>query len=175
MILGMKPLFVREITGEEREALQVGLRSPQAFTVKRCQIVLSSSRGLNATEIAQLLGCSTQNVRLVLRAFDARGAGALRMRSRRPKSAAKLLDREKCERLRALLHQSPREFGKQRSTWTLGLAAEVCCEQGLTRQQVTIETVRDAIHRLGMSWKRAKDWIRSPDPEYARKKSGATS
>jgi len=175
MILGMKPLFVREITGEEREALQVGLRSPQAFTVKRCQIVLSSSRGLNATEIAQLLGCSTQNVRLVLRAFDARGAGALRMRSRRPKSAAKLLDREKCERLRALLHQSPREFGKQRSTWTLGLAAEVCREQGLTRQQVTIETVRDAIHRLGMSWKRAKDWIRSPDPEYARKKSGATS
>ena len=175
MILGMKPLFVREITGEEPEALQVGLRSPQAFTVKRCQIVLASSRGLNATEIAQLLGCSTQNVRLVLRAFDARGAGALRMRSRRPKSAAKLLDREKCERLRALLHQSPREFGKQRSTWTLGLAAEVCREQGLTRQQVTIETVRDAIHRLGMSWKRAKDWIRSPDPEYARKKSGATS
>jgi len=38
IILGMKPLFVREIAGEEGEALQAGLRSPQAFTVKRCQI-----------------------------------------------------------------------------------------------------------------------------------------
>src|SRR5215207_4334527 len=174
MILWMKPLFVRDITSKEGEALQAGLRSPQAFTVKRCQIVLASSRGLNATEIARFLGCSTQNVRLVLRAFDARGADALRMRSRRPKSAAKLLDREKCERLRALLHQSPRELGKERSTWTLELAAKVCREQGLTRQQVTIETIRDAIHRLGMSWKRAKGWITSPDPEYARKKSDAT-
>jgi len=42
-----------------------GLRSSQAFTVRRCQILLASSRGLNATQIAEAVGCSTQNVRTV--------------------------------------------------------------------------------------------------------------
>ena len=170
----MKPLFVRELTREERDALRQGLRSSQAFTVKRCQILLASARGLTATDIAETIGCSTQNVRMVLRAFEARGVAAIRMQSRRPKSAAKLLDTAKCEQLRAILHESPRRFGKDRSTWTLDLAAEVCVERGLTEQKVTIETIRDAIHRLGMGWKRAKTWITSPDPAYARKKSGAT-
>ena len=34
------------------------------------------------------------------------------------------------------------------------------------------ETIRQAILRLGVRWKRAKQWITSPDPEYARKKLG---
>jgi hypothetical protein len=65
IILVMKPLFVRELTSEEREALTKGLRSSQLFTVKRCQILLASARGLNATQIAETIGCSTQNVRMV--------------------------------------------------------------------------------------------------------------
>jgi hypothetical protein len=32
------------------------------------------------------------------------------------------------------------------------------------------ETVRATLERLGKSWQRAKGWIESPDPEYARKK-----
>jgi transposase len=175
MIVWMKPLFVREMTGEEREALTKGLRSSQVFTVRRCQILLASSRGLNATQIAETVGCSTQNVRTVLRAFEERGVAAIAQQSRRPKSAAKLLDEAKCEKLRAFLHQSPRQFGKGQSVWTLELAAEVCFERGLTTRKVTIETIRDAIRRLGIGWKRAKNWITSPDPAYARKKSGATS
>lgn len=39
--------------------------------------------------------------------------------------------------------------------------------------RVSDETVRDAINRLGLGWKRAKNWIASPDPEYARKKNDA--
>jgi hypothetical protein len=32
------------------------------------------------------------------------------------------------------------------------------------------ESIRRALKRLGVGWKRAKDWITSPDPAYARKK-----
>lgn len=174
IILGMKPLFVREITSEEREALRQGLRASQAFTGKRCQILLASARGLKATAIAAPLGCTAHNVRMVLRAFAARGVEAIQMQSRCPKSAAKLLDQAKGEQLRARLHESPRQFGKQRSTWRLALAAEVWCARGLTAQQVTLETIRDAIHRRGLGGQRAKDWITSPDPAYARNKNGAT-
>jgi transposase len=172
--LGMRPIFVRDLTTEEREALKAGLRSSDIFTLKRCQILLASARGLTATQIAELLGCSTQNVRMVLRAFEARGLASLGQQSKRPKSAAKVLDETACERLRALVHESPRSFGKATSVWTLPLAAEVCFERGITDRLVSHETIRDAIHRLGIGWKRAKTWITSPDPAYARKKSDAT-
>ena len=83
-------------------------------------------------------------------------------------------DAVQAEAWRALLHQSPRNFGQETSLWTLELAAEVSFEQGLTAQRVSREAVRTAMQRLGVGWKRAKKWITSPDPEYVRKKTTAT-
>ncbi len=40
------------------------------------------------------------------------------------------------ERLRALLHRSPRDFGHKTSLWTLALAAEEVHKQGLTTRNV---------------------------------------
>jgi hypothetical protein len=40
--------------------------------------------------------------------------------------------------------------------WTRRLAAEVCWERGLTPYQVSIETIRQAFNRRGVSWRRAK-------------------
>jgi hypothetical protein len=55
------------------------------------------------------------------------------------------------------------------------LAAEVCWERGVTPSLVSIETIRQALKRLGVSWRRAKRWITSPDPHDALKKSAATA
>jgi hypothetical protein len=74
-----------------------------------------------------------------------------------------------------LLHQSPRQWGKKSSLWSLALLAEVAFEEGLTPHQVSDETVRRALVRLKVNWKRAKHWITSPDPHYALKKSGANA
>ena len=49
------------------------------------------------------------------------------------------------------------------------MAAEVSFGQGLTPDRVSREAVRSALQRLGVRWKRAKQWISSPDPEYVRK------
>src|SRR6187551_1249961 len=167
----MKPLFVRELSDPERRALQAGLRSSDGFTVRRCHILLASARGDTTTVIAQAVGCSPQAVRNVLRAFETRGLAVVALQSRRPHTAAKLFDAERSERLKALLHQSPRQFGKARSTWTLALAAAVCAEHGITAERVSYETIRDALKRLGVGWRRAKTWIISPDPQYALKKT----
>ena len=170
----MKPLLVRELSGPDRHALQAGLRSSDGVTVRRCHILLASARGDTTTVIAQAVGCSPQAVRNVVRAFEARGLAVVAMQSRRPHAAAKLFDAERSERLKALLHQSPRQYGKTRSTWTLALAAEVCGELGITAERVSLETIRDALKRLGVGWRRAKTWITSPDPAYLRKKRRAT-
>jgi hypothetical protein len=59
--------------------------------------------------------------------------------------------------------------------WTLALAAAVSCAKGLTAEQVSGETIRATLARLGVRWRRAKRWIVSPDPAYARKKASATA
>src|SRR5215210_649738 len=103
----MKPLFVRELSGPERQTLQAGLRSSDGFTVRRCHILLASARGDTATMIAEAVGCTPQAVRNVLRGFETRGLAVVAMQSRRPHTSAKVVDTERSERLKALLHQSP--------------------------------------------------------------------
>src|ERR1051325_4304767 len=112
----MKPLFVRELSDPERHALQAGLRSSDGFTVRRCHILWASARGDTTTVIAKAVGCSPQAVRNVLRAFETRGLAVVTLQSCRPHTAAKLFDAERSERLKALLHQSPRQSAKARST-----------------------------------------------------------
>ncbi|WP_203230067.1 helix-turn-helix domain-containing protein [Azotobacter chroococcum] len=126
------------MTTEERQALQAGLHAREAFTLRRCQILLASADGKTATQIA----VPTQTVRNTLRAFAAEGLACLSEKSHRPKRVRPLLAGTQAERLRALLHRSPRDFGKPTSLWTLSLAAEVAFEQGLTERQLSHEAIR---------------------------------
>jgi len=95
-------------------------------------------------------------------------------KSSRPEHTQAAFSSEQTERLKELLHRKPREFGKPTSLWTLELAAEVSFAQGLTEAQVSGETIRATLKRLGVNWKRAKRWITSPDPAYVRKKTHET-
>jgi transposase len=168
------PIFVRPVSAAERQTLEASLRSSDAFVLRRSQILLASARGERAVQIAQAVGCDDQTVREVIHGFNARGLAMLTPGSKRPKTIRRTFDAARAERLRELLHQSPRAFGKPTSLWTLELAAEVSFEQGLTAERVSDETIRTALKRLGVGWKRAKRWIISPDPAYARKKAPAT-
>ena len=170
------PLYVRPLTDAERGHLEAGLRSTDAFVLRRCQAVLASARGEQVPRIAAVLGCDQQTVRNAIHAFEGTGPSAcLVRRSKRPHRVRAKLDAGGAERLRALLHRSPRAFGKETSVWTLDLAADVAFAEGITAERVSDETVRMALKRLGVAWKRAKHRISSPDPQYARKKGGATA
>ena len=166
------PIFVRPLSEEERESLQKGLRSKDTFTMRRSQMLLASSRGERAPKIALNLGCASQTVRDAIHDdFNGRGLLALQVKSSRPKRTRDAFDRKSAERLRQMLHRSPKEFGRESSLWTLEMAAEVAFEEGLTEKRVSGETIRATLWRLlGIRWQRAKRWITSPDPLYERKK-----
>src|SRR5829696_6492678 len=165
------PIFVRDLSKKERERLEAGLRSKDAFVMRRCQILLASARGNAPPKIAENLGCASQTVRNAIRAFDERGLDALTPGSSRPKRVHAAFDEKSAEALREMLHRSPREFGRESSVWTLEMAADVAFEEGLTEEHLSGETVRATLSRvLGVRWMRAKRWITSPDPLYERKK-----
>ena len=163
-------MYVRTLKPDEQAEIEAGLRASNAFTLRQSQILLASSREQRPKEIARNLGCATQTVRNAIHAFEQKGVACLKQESSRPKTVQAQCNQAKCEVLRSLLHQSPRAFGKVTSYWTLELAAEISFEQGLTESQVSIETIRLALKRLGVGWQRAKHWITSPDPDYLRKK-----
>ena len=170
-----RPIFVRPLTDVERDAVERGLRSVHAFTLRRSQIIAASARGEQVPRIARSLGCSEQTVRNALHAFTGAGSTSLRKRSSRVHTEQAAFTPATAARLPALLHRSPRDFGHPTSLWTLDLAAVEAHRQGLTTSVVTGETVRATLARLGVRWLRAKRWITSPDPEYARKKGSATA
>ena len=155
--------------------LEAGRRSDDAFVLRRSQIVLASAAGESVPAIATRVGRTERSVHAVLDAFEARGLACLRRRSSRPHTVHAAFPAAQAEALRALLHRSPRTFDQPTSLWTLELAAAVSFAQGLTATRVTGETIRATLARLGVKWRRAKHWIASPDPEYARKKDGATA
>jgi transposase len=174
--MAMKPpIFVRTLSKEERKRLEVGLRSKNTFTLRRCQILLASSRGDEVPQIARNLGCGQQTARDAIHDFNERSLDALEPGSSRPKRIQAAFDEKSAEAVREILHRSPREFGRDSSLWTLEMAAQVSFEEGLTERRVSGETIRATLERLlGVRWQRAKRWITSPDPLYERKKGGAT-
>jgi transposase len=132
--------------------------------MRRCQILLASAAGQRAIEIARSLHCDDQTVRNAIHAFNGRGLAALKPKSRRPHTIRPAFDEQAAQLLKPLLHKSPRTY----------LVAEVAFAEGLTASLVTGETIRATLKRLGVSWRRAKRWITSPDPAYAAKKTRET-
>ncbi len=166
----LDPLYVRPLTETEQAALEQGLRSKAAFTLRRCQILLASAKGIKASEIAATVGCSVQTVRNTIRAFEQHGLACLQAQSNRPKTVQPIFNISKREQLRQLLHANPRSYGKARSTWTLDLLAEVCREQGITETQMSRTTIETALKAMNITWSRAKRWIVSSDEQYELKK-----
>src|SRR5260370_1589999 len=77
-IKGMRtPIFIRPFTEDEQHQIQAGLRSSNAFVMRRCQILRASARGERAPEIARQLGCDHQTVPNAIHEFNPTGLTGL--------------------------------------------------------------------------------------------------
>ena len=92
---------------------------PLAEGLRRSQIILASARKQTAIQIGRELNCDDQTVRNVIKQFNAHGLEVLKAKSNRPHTIKATFSEDKIEPLKELLHQSPRNFGKETSIWTL--------------------------------------------------------
>jgi hypothetical protein len=71
----MRPIttFVRPLTAGEEPQVRAGLRAADAFTLRRCQILLASAAGHSPAVIACHLGCTATAVRNAIHAFHREG------------------------------------------------------------------------------------------------------
>ena len=170
----MRPLYVRKLTAEELKTLKASLRSPAAFTVRRSQILLKSHEGQKAQAIGSALHCSDQAVREAIHAFKREGLACLREKSHARHDQDPLIDEAGCQRLKELVRLSPRTFGYETSVWIRPLLAEQLQKEGHLERSVSGNTISNGLARVGISWRRAKKWIRSPDAQYERRKKNET-
>jgi transposase len=125
--------------------------------------------GWEDTRIAEAFEVSVATVERVRKRFAKLGlkASLTRKQQERPSRRPRLDG----QRLKELVHQSPRNFGKKRSTWTLQFLADTCAEIGIVDSEVSDETVRKTLKRMGVTWRRAELWMTSPDHHYVQKKA----
>src|SRR5919108_6177475 len=119
--MGKAPLFVRPPTDAERQALEDGLRSSDAFVLRRAHIILASAQGEPVGVIAPRVGFSGQAVRDVIHAFNAQGVAVLREGSRRNHIIYRSFDTAGAGGVRARLPHSPPPFFMPPSGWTPGV------------------------------------------------------
>ena len=172
----MRAIYAKQLTAEDRKQLRQELKSSDGLVVRRSQIILlSAEEGLKAQAIGKQVGYSDETVRQVIQRFNKEGLPALYPRSKaRPDDQRAFKDAER-EQLKEIVHQSPRAFGCESSVWTLALLAEVSYQEGLTERLVHPDTVRVTLNQLGITWKKSKRYIQSPDEGYSRKKNDETS
>jgi hypothetical protein len=122
--------YIVTLTPDERDYL-VRLASAgrlAALTLIRARILLKADASPNGASrddarIAEAVDVSVATVERVRRRFTQRGLrGAL---ARKPQDRPIRTPRLDGQRLQELAHQSPRNFGKKRSTWTLQLLVSV--------------------------------------------------
>jgi len=164
-----KRLILRLLTDDELTALRVGLRSSDAFVLRRCHILLASRAGLHAQQIAARLHCDDETVRRVITDFHHPGLAILTRGSSRPTRTRAIVTPATVAQLAHLVRQHPRTFTRPTSVWTLDGIADVAFAEGLPPHRVSDETIRQALARLGIRWRQAKQWIASPDPQYVKK------
>jgi transposase len=161
------PLHARPLTDSERKQVEKLVRSADAVTHRRARIVLLSTAGRRVAEVIAATGLCESTIRTTLRAFNR--TGLVSLPRRKAKGAQRRLDETGRAALLELLHTPPSTFGIESALWTAPDLARVAKEQGLA-EQLSPDTVRREIRRSGKSWKRAKRWTTSPDPDYQRKK-----
>jgi transposase len=168
MLVG-RPLTPIVLTDHERLTLSILSRRPTTVQriAFRAKIILAAADGRSNTAIAADLRITLATVGKWRRRFLDRRLDGL---TDNPRSGAPraVLDEPL---LQELVHQSPRLYGKKRSTWTLQLLADTCSETGITESRISSSTIRLTLKRMGVKWRRAELWMTSPDPHYAEKKA----
>jgi transposase len=113
-----KALFVRELTPQERAGLRRLVRGgTDASAVRRAQMVLLSSRGKTASEIAPLWGVTAQCVRKVINRFNSEGLAGLPDRPRRGRP--RKTDGRYVALLKEAVQADPHTLGYPFGCWTL--------------------------------------------------------
>jgi len=160
---------VRPITREESETLDRWQRTDDIVRYRRARILRLSEAKWKCPIIAQALGLHEETVREVITAFNEGGIPAI---TPRPRSGGRppTYTEEVAQEAETLARQDP-PAEEGRATWTLDTLAQAIAARFAHINTMSHEAVRRLLTMRGVSYRRAKKWLTSPDPLYELRKS----
>ena len=169
----MPKLLTVCLTPEQQEQLEhIRDNDKRPYMRERAAAILKVAEGVSGRQVA-LDGLLKQRkpdtIYDWVERYQSEGIAGLSIkpgRGRKPAFSPKYESKEEAKE--AILHtvrREPSSFGKPRSSWSLSLIADVC--EWL--QVNTPSGMSQLLKRLGISYKRGRSYIHSPDPYYQQK------
>lgn len=153
------------LTAQQRAEVEEVLRACQEVRqYRRLLALLQVDQGRPVAAVARTLRVSRQSVYAWLHAY--RNAPHPETLAERPRSGRPPVWADLPGLLETWLAQSPEAQGYYASTWTVPLLQEQV--RHVRGRAVGERTVREALHALGYTWKRAR-YVLEPDPAQGEK------
>ena len=161
----MQLRFVRTPKKNEHDDLQRMTQQEVGRVAERARLVLLSARGYTVPELCRLFETTDDTVYKWYDRFDEQGAQGLfdRERTGRPRQ----IDGDDEQELERLVERSPQEEDYDFTTWTVPLLTSHL--KGRMGLEVSDDTVRRALRRLGFVWRRPRWFIDYEDPDYRQR------
>jgi transposase len=163
----MRPpgVFVRELSPEEGARLKsISRRAKYQFKRQRAMILLASSTGMAAPQIARVVRSDESHVRKVIHAFNERGFDSLDPDyggGRQKKTTPAQRDR-----IVSVARARPDTQGVPLTRWSLPKLQAHLAGMGIVLSE---ETLRQTLIGAGLSHQRTRSWKWSPDPDFQAK------
>ena len=158
-------VFVSELSPEEGARLkQISKRAKYQSKRQRAMILLASSTGMSAPQIAALVRSDESHVRKVIHAYNEEGFSSLdpEYRGGRPRQTTP----EQRDRIVAVARARPDTQGVPLTRWSLAKLRDHLAGMGVVLSE---EALRQTLRRAGLSHQRTRSWKWSPDPDFAPK------
>jgi transposase len=146
---------------ERKRLLEVTQRGQDVQVARRANVLLLLADGWSVRKIQKALFCSADLVVAVRQRY---AAGGIERVLERPQSSTPPFWYGLVERW--IQTRTPRDFGFLRSRWTCSLLAKLLAEQQVI---VSAETVRRALHAIGLVWRRPRPVVGPQDPDHQAK------
>lgn len=164
----VKSFIPRKYQSVFKEHISGALSDPQNWRRTRAQIIVFYLVGINRYLIAEFLQYQVDSVRKIFKRFERGDFSALFSRKRRFLKKDKKENREK---LFALMHAPPGNFGINRTTWTIDLLHDVLQDDGTT---IGKNTICKMIREEDYSFRKTRQVLTSNDPDYREKLDSIT-
>src|SRR5829696_1986285 len=163
----MRPpeVFVRELSPEEGARLKsISKKAKYQSRRQRAMILLASSTGMSAPQVAAMARTDESHVRKVIHAFNEQGFVSLDpdYRGGRPKKTTP----EQRDRIVAVARARPDTQGVALTRWSLAKLSEHLAGLGIVLCE---EALRLTLRGAGLSHQRTRSWKWSPDPDFQAK------
>jgi transposase len=158
-------VFVRELLPQEGARLKsISKRAKYVSKRQRAMILLASSAGMSAPQIAALVRTDESHVRKVIHAFNTEGFSSMDpdYRGGRPRKTTP----EQRDRIVAVARTRPDHQGVALTRWSLPKLALHLAGMGVLLSE---ETLRQTLIAAGLSHQRTRSWKWSPDPDFQPK------